>query len=102
MKNNNPNPNSKNQNSHARKGKKRVLVGHRMVAMQANQVDEIARMEGRGQHPNVVDQRLRCSWCFLKTDGKHSCRWRTKNNIQPLGGPVLQVPLYEWVSEGSE
>jgi len=91
--NNNPNPSKEHDPRY-----ERVVVGYRLVAMQASQVDEIAQAEGRGHHPSVVDARPRCPWCFVKGggEGKHFCRWRTANNVRPLGGNVRQVPIYEW------
>jgi len=104
MSTSNPNQ-SQNHNPKPRKASgrrhRRVVVGHRLVAMQADQVDEIARMEGRGGQPNVVDARPRCPWCFLKggIDGKHFCRWRTASGVRPLGGTIRQVPIYRDVPE---
>lgn len=92
--NRNPKPRKENDPRY-----RRVVVGYRLVAMQADQVDEIARMEGRGDQPNVVDGRLRCPWCFLKggIEGRHFCRWRTEGGARPLGGPIRRVPIYRWV-----
>lgn len=93
----NPKPRKKNDPRY-----ERVVVGYRLVAMQADQVDEIARMEGRNVHPkwhaSVLDGRLRCPWCFLKggVQGKHFCRWRTASGERPVGGAIRQVPIYEW------
>lgn len=92
---------SQNLNLQPRKGDaryERVVVGYRLVAMEADQVDDIARTEGRGKNANVVDQRLRCPWCFLKggVRGKHTCRWRPASGEKPLGGKVRQVPIYGW------
>lgn len=99
MKHTNSNHNSKSLSSNARKGKKRVLVGYRLVPMRADQVDDVARMEGR----TVRDSKDRCPWCFLKggTQGNHGCRPRTEANKHspPDGGPILKLPLYEWGSE---
>lgn len=103
MSNINHNHKSSNPTPNARKGMKRVITGYRLVAMRADQVDEIARLEGRGDNPNVRDVRERCPWCFLKggIEGEHSCRWRTKNNkgVVPDGGPMRQVPIYQWVTD---
>jgi hypothetical protein len=96
---------SQNSNSQTRvidgRRHRRKIVGHRLVAMQADQVDEIARAEGRGQHPTVVDKRLRCPWCLLKggVEGNHFCRWRTESGERPVGGPVLKFPVYQWVPD---
>lgn len=104
MSTSNPNQ-SQNRNPKPRKANdpryRREVVGYRLVAMQADQVDEIARAEGRGDQPNVADARLRCPWCFLKggTEGQHFCRWRTARGDRPLGGPIRQVPVYRWVSK---
>jgi len=102
MSNSTPNQN-KNHNPNAREGFRREIVGYRLVAMRADQVDEIARAEGRGDNPNVADKRLRCRWCFLKggIEGSHFCRWRTEANkhAPPDGGPVRRVPIYRWVKD---
>ena len=92
--NSNPQPRKKNDPRY-----ERVIVGYRLVAMEADQVDDIARSEGRGQHPTVVDKRLRCPWCFLKggVEGNHFCRWRPASGEKPLGGKIRQVPIYEWL-----
>lgn len=98
-KNQNPNPKTRKKNDPRYE---RVVVGYRLVPMRADQVDEIARAEGRDRspkwHSNVVDKRLRCPWCFLKggVKGKHFCRWRTADGVKPLGGKIRQVPIYEW------
>lgn len=105
MSNRNPNHKSQNPTPNARKGMKRVITGYRLVAMRANQVDDIARTEGRGDNTNVRDVRERCSWCFLKggIEGEHFCRWRTEANRKtpPEGGPMRQVPIYQWVEDGT-
>lgn len=94
-----------NQNSNpkpgVRAGLKRVIVGYRLLAMRSDQVDEVARSEGRGGNANVTDRAARCPWCFLKTSTKHHCRWRTEanKNAPPDGGPVRRVPIYAWVDE---
>jgi len=93
-KNPNHNPNKKDDPRY-----ERVIAGYRLVPMRADQVDEVARAEGRGNNFNVKDKTPRCSYCWLKTsDKKHGCRWRTKTNknVLPDGGPVRQVPIYEW------
>lgn len=95
---------SQNQNSKPRRKKndpryKRVVVGYRLVPMTAEQVDEVARMEGRGDQRTIVDGRLRCPWCFLKggVEGNHFCRWRTENGVRPVGGKIRRVPIYQYV-----
>lgn len=84
-----------------RVGKKRIEVGHRLVAMRADQVDEIARAEGRGDNANVKDKRERCPWCFLKGGelGKHGCIRRTRRNKDspPVGARIRRIPEYAWV-----
>jgi hypothetical protein len=98
-----------NPNNKARKGKKRKIVGYRLVPMTADAVDDVARAEGRGDNTNVRDKRLRCRLCFLKgattpTPGKrssdHFCRWNIVNSAMPAPDkPIRQVPVYGWVDD---
>jgi hypothetical protein len=93
----------------ARKGKKRKICGYRLVPMTADAVDDVARAEGRGDNPNVLDKRLRCRLCFLKgattpTPGKrskdHFCRWNIANTATPAPAQrIRQIPVYEWTDD---
>ena len=80
---------------------RRQIVGYRQVAMTADQVDAIARDEGRGNHPNVSESGTRCPWCFLKLKpgAKHVCGMKPRSGRLPVGGPVRKVPIYQWVPE---
>lgn len=92
----------------ARKGRKKRVVGHRLVPMSADQVDEVARREGRGQNANVRLNESRCRFCFLKgvktpTPGHkadHFCRWNigTRSQTEPARA-IRQVPIEEWDSD---
>lgn len=79
----------------------RKVTGHRLVPMEAGQVDDVARAESRGQNPNVGLPHPRCPWCFLQggNGGKHSCSRRTARGLPAEGGSIRQVPIYEWVPE---
>ena len=94
--NHNPKPRKKNDPRYVR-----VLVGHRLVAMQAHHVDEIAVSEAR-QRGDDKFQPLhggRCSKCFLKNPkAGHFCRWDIQNEGPRDPAPkMLQVPVYRWV-----
>ena len=98
--NHNPKPRKKNDPRYVR-----VVVGHRLVPMQAHHVDEIADREGRTDHRtgwwNDLTAGPRCSKCFRRLpEGQkgHFCRWDFKQE-----GPrettlkMRQVPVYRWV-----
>ena len=97
-----------NPNPSERKGRQKRVVGHRLVPMSADQVDEVARREGRGQNANVRLNESRCAFCFLKgattpVPGKksdHFCRWNigTRPPAEPAR-PIRQVPIEEWDSD---
>jgi hypothetical protein len=94
--NHNPKPRKKN-----RPGWRRVVVGYRMVPMQASHVDEIAIAEARarGDHKWMPMAGMRCSKCWLKNPrAGHFCMWDIPNAIPPAHNlPMRQVPIYKWV-----
>jgi hypothetical protein len=90
----------KNQNHNSKTRKEndpryeRVVVGHKLVPMQATHVDDIAVSEGR-----EVMHGPRCSKCFLKNArAGHFCRWNIENEGPRDPAPRMrQVPIYCWV-----
>ena len=97
--NNNPKPRKKNDPR-----LKRVVVGYRLVAMQAHHIDEILRIEGKdpgnawwNEQPGL----LRCHKCFaVLTEGRktHFCRWNIEREGPRDPDPKMrQVPIYRWV-----
>jgi len=98
--NSNPNPRKKNDPRY-----KRVIVGYRLVAMTADQVDQISEMEGRTDPRtawwNAISKGPRCRKCFLRLpEGRktHFCRWDIKQEGPRDPKPAMrQVPLYRWV-----
>lgn len=105
----NNHPKSKNSNNHPRKGKRpgwrKVIVGYRLVPMQAHHVDQIAELEGRTDPRtawwNAISTRPRCRKCFLRLpEGRktHFCRWNFEQEGPREGDPQMrQVPIYRWV-----
>jgi len=107
MSNSNPNPKNQPDNPKPRKprpGYKRIVVGYRLVAMQASHVDAIAHMENRGGAPNVVSHLPRCPKCFLKgAKPGHFCRWDVAREApgRDPNPPMRQEPLFRWVKDDS-
>ena len=95
-KNSHPKPRKKN-----RPGWRRVVVGYRLVAMQASQVDDIAIAEAQasGAKNYRPMHGPRCSKCFLKNAKPgHFCRWNIEQEGTRNPNPqIRQVPIYEWV-----
>lgn len=92
----NPKPRKKNDPRYVR-----VVVGHRLVAMQASHVDEIALIEARQRgddrfHPVHGP---RCSKCFVRNPrAGHFCRWNVEQEGPRDPAPKMrQVPVYRWV-----
>lgn len=103
------NPNQ-SQNSNLKPRKKndpryeRVIVGHRMVAMQASHVDEIALAEARARGAEYQPAPgVRCPRCFLKSmRPQHFCRWDiAAEGPRDPSPPMLRVPVYRWVLRGT-
>lgn len=95
---------NRNKNTETRRRKnhdphyKRIIVGHRMVAMHASHVDALAP-------PGRVIAGSRCPRCFLKTEkSRHGCRWNIESTVEPKDSspPMLQLPIYAWVRRDSE
>ena len=78
------------------------------MPMSADQVDEVARREGRGQNANVLLNEARCKFCFLKgvktpapgRKADHFCRWNigTRSQTEPARD-IRQVAIEEWDSD---
>lgn len=108
MKKSNPNHNQ-NHNLKLRKEDdpryERVVVGYRLIPMQAHHVDEIAAAEGRTDLKtawwNALSTRPRCRKCFLRLpEGRktHFCRWNFQQEGPRDPSPKMrQVPIYRWV-----
>lgn len=94
--NSNPNPRKKNDPRY-----ERVIVGYRLIPMQAAHVDEIAIIEARqrGDDKYQPMHGPRCAKCFLKNPkAGHFCRWDIKNEGARDPAPKMrQVPIYRWV-----
>jgi len=100
------NPNQSQNHSLKRRKKndpryKRVLVGHRLVAMQAHHVDQITAAETRpGSWWNECNSNPRCPKCFLRLrEGRrdHFCRWNVKREgPRDSAREILRVPIYRW------
>jgi hypothetical protein len=98
----NPNPKNQSDNPKPRKprpGYKRIVVGYRLVAMQASHVDAIARAEGGA---GSLQSQPRCPKCFLLLrHPEHFCRW----NIEREGpgrdrNPAMRKqPIFQWVKD---
>lgn len=95
----NSNPRKKNEALH-----ERVIVGYRLVPMQAHHVDEIDAAEGRMAWWNNVSKRPRCPKCFIRLpDGRssHFCRWNVRREGTRDRDPKMRrMPIYEWVLRG--
>jgi hypothetical protein len=99
------NPKSKNSNPTPRKknrpGWRRIVVGYRMVPMQASHVDDIAIAEARARGDKNWQPMAghRCSKCWLKNaKAGHFCMWNMPGAIPAPGNlPMRQVPIYQWV-----
>jgi hypothetical protein len=96
--NSNPKPRKKNDPRY-----ERVVVGHRLVAMQAHHIDEIIALEGKDLRKawwNEQPGLLRCRRCFgvLPENRRHFCRWNiAQEGPRNPDPPIRQVPVYRWV-----
>lgn len=105
MSNSNPNPKNQPDNPKPRKsrpGYKRIVVGYRLVAMQASHVDAIAFAEGySGVRKNPLP---RCPKCFLLLRRpEHFCRWNIEREApgRDPNPPMRQEPIFRWVKDDS-
>ena len=87
-----------------RPGYKRIVVGYRLVAMQASHVDAIARLEVYRGYEGVLGHLPRCPKCFLKgAKSGHFCRWNVAREA-PGRDPnpqMRQEPIFQWVKDSS-
>jgi len=103
MKKSTPNQ-SQNHNPRKRNDPRyeRVLIGERLVPMQAQHVDQVAATEDRPlSWWNEMSSDPRCPRCFLRLrDGRrpHFCRWNVaREGPRDPDPPVVRVPIYRWV-----